>query len=947
MLETIHLASSPARAVAAWLLVCARRVLCLCALGWLPLASATGSVEFDVVATLAPTGDRIELSFNRPLDHGHTLSFDNDFAQTSNFLVYHQVKAELGNWIEIDSVSYDGTNTVVIAIAGGTVQPGHFVTVQMKADAVRDTAGNAYRGHTVIADNLLPANQVFAEFLVSTGAPVPAGQVLFHETEIGRTQLEGTLRVTVTHDGSPVANTPVRVWQVANNTSWSSLAGPFDTDSAGVVELPALTLGSSFYVLRVANAFDTVMTIVPAGQKLVRAEVNGSYSRTVRNALTSAGNSTSITNNNYLEIHGADHHLHHYRVADTAVALDLLVEDETIPWGTRTILHRQALTSALTPPPYEVDIRNRNAYLRTWKPREPGDSKLRDVFELTLSDADTPATRQTFAVRGPWDRDIEFWISNDLAHPHSRIAWSGQLADVAETYAVYVHLAPTVFEPGTFHPLNYPQSDALSLMYAVDAYNGGIGSAANDLPTVNFTAGPGGPLLAEVRMLLRPFHASTSSRRDAVYRLADSADGIAAHIGSSTYVVGHGGLWYYFTGDHSQSGPLPLRVTLGSALGLRARHPTLGRGETQRLEVVDKDGFVLTRLINNALQDQEVIIAISHDGNQLASVTDAAWSVPADAAFGTYQAELLSAQAFALDADAKFANFEVGLLVTDGSCGSANGVRFTSTPGSGLCATGTTGPLLGDASGPWYWTCEGVNGGTTAMCTANPTVLPELDPAPFVPPIEDWPGLVDDDGDGIPDYIEGLAPAPDGDTMGDGNGDGIADFEQAHVASLPLLAGGGFATIESGGGHPLRQLSSLAAPATLPTNSSMPFGLLAFHIDDVPPGGSDTVVVYVPYDPRINAYLKLDRISGEWHDIAESITRVGNKTRVDFTLTDGDRFDHDGSANGSIDDPGGPAIVSAGALAPIPTLSQWSTLALVLLLATIASARNTPRRDRG
>jgi len=56
-----------------------------------------------------------------------------------------------------------------------------------------------------------------------------------------------------------------------------------------------------------------------------------------------------------------------------------------------------------------------------------------------------------------------------------------------------------------------------------------------------------------------------------------------------------------------------------------------------------------------------------------------------------------------------------------GSCGPANGAAFSSvpTPAAGLCATGLASAILG--AGPWNWNCGGLNGGATAPCSASVT----------------------------------------------------------------------------------------------------------------------------------------------------------------------------------------------------------------------------------
>jgi len=52
----------------------------------------------------------------------------------------------------------------------------------------------------------------------------------------------------------------------------------------------------------------------------------------------------------------------------------------------------------------------------------------------------------------------------------------------------------------------------------------------------------------------------------------------------------------------------------------------------------------------------------------------------------------------------------------NGACGSANGVATMTAPASGLCSSGTATAVTG--SGPWDWSCNGSGGGTNASCFA-------------------------------------------------------------------------------------------------------------------------------------------------------------------------------------------------------------------------------------
>ncbi|MBI2037411.1 MAG: hypothetical protein HYT15_00555 [Candidatus Magasanikbacteria bacterium] len=59
-------------------------------------------------------------------------------------------------------------------------------------------------------------------------------------------------------------------------------------------------------------------------------------------------------------------------------------------------------------------------------------------------------------------------------------------------------------------------------------------------------------------------------------------------------------------------------------------------------------------------------------------------------------------------------------IPVSGACGSSNNTTLSSAPTTNLCASGSPSSVSG--SGPWSWTCNGSNGGTTASCTAQRTI---------------------------------------------------------------------------------------------------------------------------------------------------------------------------------------------------------------------------------
>lgn len=56
-------------------------------------------------------------------------------------------------------------------------------------------------------------------------------------------------------------------------------------------------------------------------------------------------------------------------------------------------------------------------------------------------------------------------------------------------------------------------------------------------------------------------------------------------------------------------------------------------------------------------------------------------------------------------------------LQVNGACGASNGLTQASAPSSGLCNAGSTTTVSG--TGPWTWSCAGLNGGSTAACFVN------------------------------------------------------------------------------------------------------------------------------------------------------------------------------------------------------------------------------------
>jgi CSLREA domain-containing protein len=170
----------------------------------------------------------------------------------------------------------------------------------------------------------------------------------------------------------------------------------------------------------------------------------------------------------------------------------------------------------------------------------------------------------------------------------------------------------------------------------------------------------------------------------------------------------------------------------------------------------------------------------------------------------------------------------------------------------------------------------------------------------------------DDDHDGVDNTIESGAP-----NNGDGNNDGILDSQQANVASLPNVVDGAYLTLAAPDGIALSAVEATAVPL-LPTmpDATFPIGLVGFAIQGLTPGAAVDVTLYLPTNVTVNSYYKYGRtplnpearLYGFRSPSAPGAEILSD--RIILHLIDGQRGDDDLSANGTIVDPGGPALAA-------------------------------------
>jgi hypothetical protein len=217
---------------------------------------------------------------------------------------------------------------------------------------------------------------------------------------------------------------------------------------------------------------------------------------------------------------------------------------------------------------------------------------------------------------------------------------------------------------------------------------------------------------------------------------------------------------------------------------------------------------------------------------------------------------------------------------TNAVCGTAASVASSIVPSANLCTAGTAGQVS-SSQGQFRWTCSGISGGTNASCTAP------------------W-------------------------------------ATNAGTGSGSLTA--------SGNGWTVSSASFAATPTVAPTAGvTFPNGLLDLRLSTGSSGTDATVVVqYTTAVPAGAVYMKYGKTAANqtdhWYQLdASRAVFASDRMSVTLTLTDGGAGDHDLLANGTIVDPGGPALVPAPTA--VPTLSEWAMIFLASLMGLFAFAR--------
>lgn len=215
----------------------------------------------------------------------------------------------------------------------------------------------------------------------------------------------------------------------------------------------------------------------------------------------------------------------------------------------------------------------------------------------------------------------------------------------------------------------------------------------------------------------------------------------------------------------------------------------------------------------------------------------------------------------------------------NGVCGTSANQAIAYVPSTNLCTAGTAS-VVSSSNAQYSWSCSGSGGGTNASCTAT------------------W-------------------------------------------ASNAGTGSGSLST--SGNGWTVSSASfSATSSVTPPAGVTFPNGLLDLRLSTGSSGTDATVVVqYTTAVPAGAVYMKYGKTAANqtdhWYELPSSrAVFAQDRMSVTLTLTDGGAGDHDLLANGTIVDPGGPALVQPSA---IPTLSEWAMIFLASLMAMFAIRR--------
>jgi hypothetical protein len=140
--------------------------------------------------------------------------------------------------------------------------------------------------------------------------------------------------------------------------------------------------------------------------------------------------------------------------------------------------------------------------------------------------------------------------------------------------------------------------------------------------------------------------------------------------------------------------------------------------------------------------------------------------------------------------------------------------------------------------------------------------------------------------------------------------------------NINTATGTGIATFTTSNGAVTGLTAATSTPCGPAPGFSFPHGFFSFSITNITPGSTVTITITLPYNTPVGTqYWKCQ--NGIWVNCTSLMGSNDGDNVLTLTLTDGGLGDADGAANGTIVDPGGPAIAASAAPA-IPAATRAS-----------------------
>jgi hypothetical protein len=138
----------------------------------------------------------------------------------------------------------------------------------------------------------------------------------------------------------------------------------------------------------------------------------------------------------------------------------------------------------------------------------------------------------------------------------------------------------------------------------------------------------------------------------------------------------------------------------------------------------------------------------------------------------------------------------------------------------------------------------------------------------------------------------------------------LQKLQMQQSAQVPTATGTGIATFTTSNGSINNLTASLTTACGALIGYNFPQGVFSFNITNITPGSTVTITITLPSNmPANTQYWKC--LNGQWLNCYSILGSNDGDSILTLTLTDGGPFDADGTANGTIVDPGGPVVLAA------------------------------------